>query len=87
MGEKFIEHRNTQMAYAGDQISDPEVQISDTLTVRLIRDLQRDTTEVDSQYLEIVTIHDRDFQKYSIDNNINLVPVDEVHEHPELCLA
>lgn len=42
-------------------------------------DPQRDTTEVDPQYLEIITIHDRNFQKYSIDNSINLVPVDEVY--------
>lgn len=39
-------------------------------------DPQRDTTEVDHIYLEIVTIHDRDFQKYSIDNSVHLVPVD-----------
>lgn len=32
---------------------------------------------MDPQYLEVVTIHDREFQKYSIDNSIHLVPVDE----------
>lgn len=43
-----------------------------------------DTTEVDPQYLEIVTIHGRDFQKYSIDKSIHLVPVDEVYENPKM---
>ena len=52
--------------------------------MRFARDPQRDTTEMDSQYLEIVTIHDRNFQKYSIDNSIHLVPVDEVNRHPQL---
>ena len=42
-----------------------------------------DTTEVDPQYLEIVTIHGRDFQKYSINKSIHLVPVDEVNGHPK----
>ncbi|KAL9137444.1 MAG: hypothetical protein Q9175_001333 [Cornicularia normoerica] len=71
------------MVYAREYISDPEAQESETLTARLTRDPQSDTTEVDSQYLEIVTIHDRDFQKFSIDNSIHLVPVDEVNEHPQ----
>ena len=35
-------------------------------------------------YLEIVTIHDRDFQKFSIDHSIHLVPVDKVNGHPRL---
>ena len=34
--------------------------------------------EVDDQYLETVTIHGREFQRHSIENNIHLVPVDEV---------
>lgn len=71
------------MAYATDSISDSQAQTSDTLTARLTRDPQRDTTEVDLQYLETVTIHDRDFQKYSVDNSIHFVPVDEVSEHPQ----
>lgn len=71
------------MVYAREYISDPEAQESEALTARLTRDPQSDTTEVDSQYLEIVTIHDRDFQKFSIDNSIHLVPVDEVNEHPQ----
>ena len=66
------------MAYATNLSLDPEAQTSDALTTRLTRDPQRDTTDVDPQYLETVTIHDRDFQKYSIDNSIHLVPVDEV---------
>ena len=75
------------MAYATDSISDPQAQTSDTLTARLTRDPQRDTTEVDLQYLETVTIHDRDFQKYSVDNSIHFVPVDEVSEHPQLLVG
>lgn len=55
--------------------------------MRFARDPQRDTIEVDSQYLQIVTIHDRDFQKYSIDNSIHLVPVDEVNGHPQLLIG
>lgn len=58
-----------------------------TLTARLIRDPQRDTTEVDHIYLEIVTIHDRVFQKYSIDHSVHLVPVDEVNGHPWLLVG
>ena len=50
------------------------------LTIRLTSDPQRDTTEVDPKYLETVTIYDRDFQKYSIDHSVYLVPVDEVSE-------
>ncbi|KAL9633119.1 MAG: hypothetical protein Q9164_004887 [Protoblastenia rupestris] len=40
-------------------------------------DVQGDTTEVDDEYLETIDIHGRDFQKYSIDHNVHLVPVDE----------
>ena len=54
------------------------------LTARTIRDPQRDTTEVDPQYLEVVPIHDRDFQKHSIDNSVHFVPVDEVNEDLQL---
>ena len=68
------------MVYARGLASDPKAQKSHTLTGRLTRDPQRDTIEVDPQYLETVTIHHRDFQKYSIDNSINLVPVDEVNK-------
>lgn len=66
------------MVYADKYFSDPRAQHSNSLTVRLTRDSQRDTTDVDPQYLETVTIHDRGYQKYSIDNSIHLVPVDEV---------
>ena len=75
------------MAYGKDSILIPEAQTSDTLTARLTRDPQRDTTEVDPQYLELVTIHDRDFQKHSIDQSIHLVPVDEVSECPRLLVG
>lgn len=42
---------------------------------------------MDPQYLEVVTIHDREFQKYSIDNSIHLVPVDEVNELSQLLVG
>jgi hypothetical protein len=48
------------------------------LTPDFSRDPYEDTAAVDGQYLQIITIHGRDFQKYSIDNSIHLVPVDEV---------
>ena len=75
------------MAYAKDLVLGSEAQTSDILTVSLTRDPQRDTTEVDPQYMEIVTIHDRDFQKHSIDKSIHLVPVDEVSERPRLLVG
>lgn len=62
-----------------ERLNLPEAHKPNILTTKLTRDPQRDTTEVDPQYLEIITIHDRNFQKYSIDNSINLVPVDEVY--------
>ncbi|KAL2046992.1 hypothetical protein N7G274_001010 [Stereocaulon virgatum] len=37
----------------------------------------RNTVAVDPKYRELITIHDRDFQKYSIENTVHLVPVDE----------
>lgn len=48
------------------------------LTPDSFRDPHGDTAAVDGEYLQITTIHGRDFQKYSIDNSIHLVPVDEV---------
>jgi hypothetical protein len=35
------------------------------------------TVEVDSQYKDTLTIHGREFQKYSIDHSIHFMPVDE----------
>lgn len=40
-------------------------------------DPQAGTTTLDTQYLRLTTIHGRDFQRYSIDHSIHLVPVDE----------
>lgn len=37
-----------------------------------------DTVSLDLVYKEKVTINDRLFQKYSIDNDIYCVPIDEV---------
>ena len=33
---------------------------------------------MEDQYLETVTIHEREYQRHSIEHNIHLVPVDEV---------
>ena len=46
------------------------------------RDPRANTAAVDSQYLELVTIHGRDFQQYSVDKSIHLVPVDDVGRAP-----
>ena len=42
------------------------------------RDPHAGTTALDGQYVRLTTIHGRDFQRYSIDNSIHMVPVDEV---------
>ena len=44
----------------------------------LNRDPGAETHAVPAEYQETVTIHDREFQKYSIDNSIHLVPIDDV---------
>ncbi|KAL8911516.1 MAG: hypothetical protein Q9171_003324 [Xanthocarpia ochracea] len=41
------------------------------------RDPQAGTTTVDNQYVQLTTIHGRDYQKFSIDHAIHFVPVDE----------
>ncbi|KAK3176798.1 hypothetical protein OEA41_008123 [Lepraria neglecta] len=41
----------------------------------------RNTVAIDPKYQELITIHDRDFQKYSIENTVHLVPVDEATQH------
>ncbi|KAI4207878.1 MAG: hypothetical protein LQ348_000428 [Seirophora lacunosa] len=43
----------------------------------MFRDPQAGTTTLDSQYIRLTTIHGRDFQRYSIERSIHLVPVDE----------
>ena len=48
--------------------------------MRQTREPHDDTTAVDPVYWETVTIHDRDFQKFSIDNSVHFVPVDEASE-------
>ena len=45
---------------------------------RFHRDSDANTIAVPSQYEETVVVHDREFQKFSIDHSIHLVPVDEV---------
>ena len=45
---------------------------------RHIREARDVTTAVDAQYKETVTIYDRDFQKYSVDHSVHLVPIDDV---------
>ena len=48
------------------------------------------TDAVSDEYLELVVdIHDRQFQKYSIENSIYHIPVDEVRRHfrPACCCS
>ena len=47
----------------------------------LDRDPQDGTAAVESQYLQMTTIHGRDFQTYSINHSVHFVPVDEVDTH------
>lgn len=42
------------------------------------RNAHPDTTAVDPKYEETITIHDREFQKFSVDHTIHLVPIDDV---------
>lgn len=42
------------------------------------RDPRADTSDVERQYLHLTTVHGREFQTYSINNSIHMVPVDEV---------
>lgn len=51
------------------------------------RDVQNDTVEVERQYLRLTTVHGRDFQKYSIDNSIHMVPIDEVGKNADDSLS
>ncbi|KAL8776293.1 MAG: hypothetical protein Q9194_003248 [Teloschistes cf. exilis] len=44
---------------------------------RHIRDPNADTAALEGKYIELTTIHGRDFQTFSIENTIHLVPVDE----------
>ena len=38
----------------------------------------RDATDVDPEYMHTTTIHGREFQKFSVKNNIHFLPVDDV---------
>lgn len=42
------------------------------------RDPQAGTAAVERQYLQLTTVQGREFQTYSINNSIHMVPVDEV---------
>lgn len=42
------------------------------------RDPRANTSDVERQYLHLTTVHGREFQTYSINNSIHMVPVDEV---------
>lgn len=44
------------------------------------RSAQGETTALDNKYLETITIHDREYQKYAVEQNIHLMPIDEVNE-------
>ena len=48
------------------------------MSPRSSRDPQAGTTTVDNQYVQLTTVHGRDYQKFSIDHGIHFVPVDEV---------
>lgn len=50
---------------------------------RHIRDPNADTAALEGKYVELTTIHGRDFQTFSIENTIHLVPVDEVRIRDE----
>jgi len=41
-------------------------------------DQESDTAPLDRKYLSTITIHDRLFQQYAIENLIYFVPIDEV---------
>ena len=45
---------------------------------RWFRSPDDETLEVPDLYRRRITLHDRAFQQYSVDNSIHLVPVDEV---------
>lgn len=68
------------MAYAIAEHTIRGTQSTHILTARRSRSPPRNTVAVDPKYQELVTIHDRDFQKYSIENIVHLVPVDEASE-------
>lgn len=57
------------------------VQEAKRADVKSSRDPQAGTAAVERQYLQLTTIHGRDFQTYSINNSIHMVPVDEVGEN------
>lgn len=42
---------------------------------------------VDAEKLEIVTYHNRDFQRYALDSRIYFAPVDEVSGYSHIKLA
>lgn len=42
------------------------------------------TVELDREFLDTVTVHGREYQKYSINNRIYFDPVDEVRERSGL---
>lgn len=48
------------------------------LTMNSSRDPQAGTAAVEGQYRQLTTVHGREFQTYSINNSIHMVPVDEV---------
>lgn len=60
--------------------------IEESANSRLVcnRDPQEDTVVVDDQYLQVTTVHGRDFQTYSVENSVYLVPVDEVGKYDRL---
>ena len=57
------------------------VQEAKRADVNSSRDPQAGTAAVERQYLQLTTVHGREFQTYSINNSIHMVPVDEVGEN------
>lgn len=50
------------------------------LTKSPITRAQDNTAPVEHQYFDTVTIHNREFQSYSVDHLIHLVPIDEASD-------
>lgn len=50
--------------------------------MKSIRDPQAGTAAVERQFLQLTTVHGREFQTHSINNSIHMVPVDEVGKIP-----
>lgn len=50
----------------------------------LSRDSDLQTVPVDNTYREVVIHHNREFQRYAVENFIYFAPVDDVSSSPQL---